>query len=395
METIKIAVFVPSSVALKAGKVTSGRTTWSPSEADLAGLADEARTVLARHLDSPHGSALELDTATVDAASVGRAVEKILARDREAAATHARHIDGLADEIRALAPEARVAPDNRYQNRGVPCWCLPWPLNSGSSDLAEARRKHPDVDAIIREAAAEVERRNRAAWDARKTEVGALPDDALLVRTTDKSGLPRWDTSALADEWKAELGARYATLRAEVAERNRVLDAAHDARKAAAKISLRAFAATLDDLARAAKEGYEVETGVLDALFARTVAPWQAAYDRWYDQWDGDSSAVEVGDRSSPHADALAFRDAVLVHLRGLAWPEGLELVELPAGKEIAPDPHRFAVQLTRVARVKYDLEETDEDGDKNARLTGVVVWLTAPGYSPRLAVLRSPTDKG
>ena len=70
-------------------------------------------------------------------------------------------------------------------------------------------------------------------------------------------------------------------------------------------------------------------------------------------------------------------------------------LVELPAGKEIAPDPHRFAVQLTRVARVKYDLEETDEDGDKNARLTGVVVWLTAPGYSPRLAVLRSPTDKG
>ena len=37
--SIKIAVFVPSSVALKAGKVTSGRTTWSPSEADLAGLA--------------------------------------------------------------------------------------------------------------------------------------------------------------------------------------------------------------------------------------------------------------------------------------------------------------------------------------------------------------------
>ena len=92
METIKIAVFVPSSVALKEGKVTSGRTTWSPSEVDLAGLADEARTVLARHLDSPHGSALELDTATVDAASVGRAVEKILARDREAAATHARPV---------------------------------------------------------------------------------------------------------------------------------------------------------------------------------------------------------------------------------------------------------------------------------------------------------------
>ena len=52
METIKIAVFVPSSVALKAGKVTSGRTTWSPSEADLAGLADEARTVLGRRSKS-------------------------------------------------------------------------------------------------------------------------------------------------------------------------------------------------------------------------------------------------------------------------------------------------------------------------------------------------------
>lgn len=395
METIKIAVFVPSSVALKEGKVTSGRTTWSPSEADLAGLADEARTVLGRHLDSPHGSALELDTATVDAASVGRAVEKILARDREAAATHARHIDGLADEIRALAPEARVERDTRYQNRGVPCWCLQWRLNSGSSDLAEVRRKHPDVDAIIQAAAAEVERRNRAAWEARKAEVCALDDNALLVREVTKNGLPRWDTSALADEWKAELGARYEALRAVAKQRNDAFDAAHEARKAAAKTSLRAFAATLDDLARAAKEGYEVETGVLDRLFARIVEPWQDAYDRWYDQWDGDVSAVEVGDRSSPHADALAFRDAVLAHLRSLPWPEGLEVVELPGGKTVTPDPQRFAVQVTRVARVKYDTEEADEDDEKTARLTGVALWLTAPGYTPQLAVLRSPTDKG
>ena len=397
MEKIKIAVFVPSSVSLREGKVTSGRTTWSPSETELAALSDEARALLARYVDGPsNGSALELDTATVDAAAVGRAVEKILARDREAVATHNRLIDGLAGEIRAIPPEARVERDTRSTNRGVPCWCLPWRMSSGSSDLAEVRRKHPDVDAIIENAAAEVERRNRAAIEARAAEVRAMTDEALLQRNVGKSGLPHWDTSSLADDWKVELGAsRYGALQAEARHRNDALEAAADARKAATKASLRAFAATLDDLARAAREGYEVETGVLDRLYARIVEPWQGAYDRWYDQWDGDASAVEVGDRSSPHADALAFRDAVLAHLRGLPWPEGLEVVELPGGKTVTPDPQRFAVQVSRVARVKYDTEEPDEDDEKTARLTGVAVWLTAPGYTPQLAVLRSPTDKG
>jgi hypothetical protein len=148
--------------------------------------------------------------------------------------------------------------------------------------------------------------------------------------------------------------------------------------KAAAGAQFREFALGVDSIARAAKEGYDINAAVIDELVRRVceVRPGSAAKSPLviregttaWDLYDWDT-------RKSPSQHAFAVLDRIASHVATVERPECVELY----------------VQDSDVPRVLHiTRSESQKYADDGESFTGVVVWISSPLTKDRVVIFRA-----
>jgi len=189
METIKIAVYVPQSVALSARQTSYGVSVFAPTSGHLAEIDAAAMAVVEPFLYSGpvlSGSQrhLNLDAATVDWATVKAAIDREVAeraaREAESAAIHERAVVELVADIGATSPLWKVdswgADYTAHCTVHVPRTYEPRVKAALESRLDERRAVEAEclrlnTEAKARKLAAEVAKEQKeAAFEIKKTE---------------------------------------------------------------------------------------------------------------------------------------------------------------------------------------------------------------------------------
>lgn len=377
MDTITIYTHVDASIALRDGVAAYGYLPLMLTDECLAELTAEERAEVGRHLydttrrDVVIGcSALHLDAARVDWSTVRAAI----ARDTKAAASKASQaaaeqeaaiVAVLAEPIASWIDASRIEWGQETEPSLRDC-----PYRHA---LSETARRDARIVARIAEAKASLAP-IYAAW--RMTTLDrylALPTDTL-ARAPDPhraiAGDPRVQAHRAAIE--ASIDKRDAARTAELA----ATVAARKASEDHARSELRAFAAQIDDLARAVAEDYEVEAAVVDHVAERIEAAVRAtiagrrevlqivdgspAYDRA--SWE---------ERKAPRPGALNARDQIVAAAAS---------VERPAC---------VTINVSRVMRIEIEAEG-DRFGEKpeGAKYTGIVVTISSPVTPDRCVIV-------
>lgn len=346
MDQIALTVFVPQSVALKAGSSRYGMATLPLTDEQLAELSLEQREWLAPYLadSGPRRESrkqLELPTPDTSWPAVRATIEADMAleaaeRAEAAARKEARVIEALA------LPSASWFVHSEYRA----------PELRSIESLVWDGREDPRL--LARRAELEPELlRLQAEWTKEQvTRYCALP---LAPRV----GLHGQWEQIKADPRAQEHHARMVAIETEEAARS-------EAREAAVRAELRAWAVErIDHLARAAAEGYDVEGAVVTHVveqIRKSIVGGAGVMAKDADvvtivedtpDWDRHSWA----ERSAPHARVLLARDAVVA---------AVARVERPSC---------FAIEVLRAMRIEVE----DSDGDEGRKFTGIVVAIECP----------------
>lgn len=171
------------------------------------------------------------------------------------------------------------------------------------------------------------------------------------------------------DEAKAEAEAVKAKAVKAKAEAE-AAEKAHAAKRDEA--SIRTFARAEPDLAKAAENGYEVASGVLDVLAVRLASTIPGPSKSEATREGSDSwRRIKPSEAKSPRPARFEQRDAVCAAVKTLARPE-----------------HGVSVQVSRVQTIRQSYDDRRDPEE----FRGVIVTLdTTLGTSPRHVVVRFP----
>lgn len=380
MDTIKIRVSIPAAVALREGTGRAGEATVALGADILSALSDDDRALLARIFkpgerpDSGgsmpreiggYAFALAMATSDTSQASVIEAMRGSLADYRASLAS-------LVAAIEANPDKYLCASHNGDVN-----------LCGDATTFAREYPNHPAVQSLRARAAEQ----QRALRDELAVAAVAAGPEKIVERYSGNGDwdiiqrIPAWwkerdDTRALIAAAKAIAAAwnvKDKKRAAEAEARKAAEAAAAEARKAAVHAALRAYALTVDDLAPAAEDGYDIVPGALNhiaelvaeaalasgATSADIVRDGTAAWDAW-----------DMDERAAPKADAVraarAFREAC----SKITVPEGV------------------AISVEKVQRVTRTRETTYAEAEKT-RTTSLVAFVDCE-VGKRRAVLAS-----
>jgi len=372
MEVVKLAVVVSVVSAIKAATGRAGATVVALSPEVLGALSAEQREVLARRLVLPvraeEGARLTqasgmADSLTLPGADVSPgAVVAALGAWLDAAIASERELERQVE----ADPEAGVQVD--YAGRGE---------FAHGSPAAALLRVHPTSPAL--EPARAAAKRKAAAVLAEKratylaTPPAKLVNDLLAVRPTVA------DPPVLDDETRAhfavakKIAADTLAAREQREKEDRAKkEAADEAKKKAvesATAALAKYALTVDDLAPAAREGYDMRVGVVDHVCEVIAALADGPKGKVLRDETAAWRRTSWDDAASPRAAVIALRNRIVEHVAALSLPPASAL----------------EVEVARVQRI----EEEDQDGD-TTKYRGIVVWVTGPATSARVVIFRA-----
>ena len=313
MDTLKITITIPRSVAVAAGRSQYGALEYQISDADLASLSVEERAWLNNllHFDgrmtrSGHGPIpLAVASTTVEWAAVAAALRATMVDDAAWEAEQAAKTEARIQAALALGPQEWLRDDGQIQH-----WL-------GSVVAYNDVRTDPRVIQHVAELAGEIALRQQAV------------EERLRQQAANQESERR---------------------------RRDEVEAQKEAEKTAAREEIQVFALTIPSLARAAEDGYDVAAAVIEHLVEQLVnkAGVEAVV---LCKGSPDWERYGWSERSAPSPEAFALLDRVTDLVDGLAHPACV------------------AVEALRIMRVTVEPDPEDGYGEKE-RYTGVVVTL-------------------
>lgn len=313
METLKIVVDVPRSVALAHRSTQYGKTSFEPSAEQIAALSDDEARCLDKVMSRSWGLTATALPVTWDVvlAALREETAKLLADEAEESARVAkrkREREETVQEILALPVERLVHQSFLRGDNGK------WQR----SRLADDYSDDPRVRARLPEIDAEADRRNAMDLQDR---ISTYLKQSLNELVKDYSG--GWSTTEWADEGKSlspECTAHWQAAKALADER----EAARQALEKRAQAEFVAYAIDTDELSRAAKEGYEISGAVIDHVVASLTEGFPKAIS-FYDESDAEKASVWQ-DRKAPRKTAFEMLDRVTAQVASLRKPPTVEI---------------------------------------------------------------------
>lgn len=404
MDTIKLAVQVTVTAAVREGTGRAGRETVTLSPEVLASIPETEREILAALLTEqvdghrPTG-VMEIGRAPLRLPSTDTSLEAVVLALRAVVAAEMQRRAQLVAKERAHlarvvarvmgASIADVAP-------GAVPWER-WKILADGAYLSDVSREIDEAEAAgiegagaarvrrmalleeIQALAAEGTRKTAQEWCARPL--------SKRVHRTEKTGWEvlrpvtgdgRFATSA-ADERYGAACPEYPLALAEAVAECKRLDAEdqraaeeHEVRLETLRGLWREWALTRPELAPAAQEGYDVIGGCADDVMAQAVAlagavpgvtrvaTFQGGTKAWK-EWT-------TSDRKAPKPAAIAAQKTLAVGVGAITVPEGM------------------VVECERVQRVTIDVRDEWGNGDKTHH-TALVVQITSPLTAARAVV--------
>lgn len=391
MNPITLLVQVSVDVAVRAGVARAGAGAVTLTDAHLGALTEAERAQLAETLSPPAGptafpAAYDLreranrtQHGPLVLSSPDTSPEAVVAALRAWLAAEAgRHAAALAAEradlTRAVAETLTLEPVAGMST--LPPWER-WRDPASDARKAEVGRAvrlgiegAEEAREHLAALADEVARRNAEAVAEAAARYCALPLDRRVTFTRGRGWMPVEPPGCegrMLWHYRAHPGVEVAREEA-VAEAVR-LDAVDEGRKqailAAQAAAVRAFAATVPDLAPAAAEGYDVRSGVADELAARVADFGDGPLPPEVYRLGGEGwEALAWEEAGTPRAALLDLRKRVEAHVATVTRPEGVTLV------------------VERAARVTTETRSGD-----TMRRRGVVVDINGCGLPQRVVV--------
>lgn len=293
LKPITISVHVPARTALARGESQHGDTTVALSDVDVASMSTAARELLASSTTGRDGAVLAgglvLPVERADGPSTVHALEMLVAEIAESAAKRAAE-----DEKQIQA--ALAAPDGEW-------------IGGSSSDSYVV-----DSDGRPAHSGSPIGRPLVTKFPRGAYLSGALLADPRIVAhraRIERDVLPgrvtEWERGMA--EWRAWDDARKAKEAAEVRAKVEAKEACVEA--------LRGVARGIDDLARAAADGYDVTGSTLSRLAGQiTESVGGGMYGHTYHHEIDDHEWDRVAERQAPRPEAFALRDKVEAAVR-------------------------------------------------------------------------------
>jgi len=381
LESVRLLIEVPTADAVRCAKAMAGRVAWILTDAMIEGLTPEDRELFASRLsrvEAGDNVVVEMCRASgtpgpiivkdpdITPASITAAIAVECAAIRERWAAMRAAIEAKPASAWVDLAYGNVAP--RYMHDAVEFLRIP-----GMAETDTARALHE----ALMSAGADFMLAQRAKYLA--ADVGDLIDTPYGPHPTART--PPTDDDATRDKLalvEAEVARRIAAAKArkEAAEAQaaeaeakcKAREAAEKERAALDAAAIRAFAATIPGLERAAAEEYEVATGVLDTLAERVIAVLPANMTANTAREDSPSfRRFKVTASKSPRNARFAQRDALVRAVAQVTKPER-------------------GVTMT-VGPVESICQRSEREDDAPEDYRGAVVTLNASGNSTRRMV--------